>query len=237
MTTSMTVYLAQLDAMLQADDDEFPKLDRERLIETAIERYSHDAPQRITVDVSGDGGKYYAITGLASWLDGFSQIVAIEYPAQAVTADSSPQWLDPEDWDDNYRDGSDVQYIFMPNHAPAATESFRVTYTTTYQKSSDAYSTPTGDFFAICNLAAHFACMAIATKYARSNDSLINADSVDHGGRSERFRSLARVYEKSYLEHMDMVGDNGSKEHSTGAFVDWDTFPAGNRRYLFHGNR
>jgi hypothetical protein len=207
------------------------------MVKMAIERYSHDAPEEITEDESGDGGKYYAITGLSSWQEGFSQVKAIQYPAQAVSADENPTYLEPEDWDDNYRDGS-VRYLFFPNHTPAATETFRVTYTATYQISSEAYSIPPGDFFAVCNLAAHFACLALATKYARTNESLINADSVDHGGRSGRFLQTARQFERAYLEHMDLTGDgDASKEKPAGEFVDWDTMPSPRRRYLFHGNR
>lgn len=238
MATHIAVFVNQMETLLAMDASELVDIvDREEIVKTAVERYSHDAPEKITADISGDGGKYYAISGLTSWIEGFSQVLAIQYPARDVTADEVPQMLKPEDWDDNYRDGDDTQYIFLPNHAPASSEEFRVTYTTTYQLASNAYSTPAGDFFAICNLAAHFACLALAAKYARTNDSLISADSVDHGGRSERFRSLARDFERAYLEHMDMTGDDASKEKPAGEFVDWDTFPAFNRRYLFHGNR
>ena len=237
MTTAVSVFSTQLDAILAADDTEMGLIDRERMIHTAVERYSHDAPEMITEDVTGDGGRYYPVSGLASWVEGFSQIQSIQYPAKAVSADEIPQWLEPEDWDDNYRDASDVQYILLPNHSPAATETFRVTYSTVYERTSDAYSTPTSDFFAICNLAAHFTCMALATKYARTNDSTINADSVDHGGRSGRFRDMARTFEKSYLEHMDMAHGDSSRERPSGEFVDWNTSPPGNRRYLFHGSR
>lgn len=237
MAFVLSTFEVQLNAILASNDDEMAIIDRESMVKTAIERYSHDRPEKITVDVTGDGGKYYPITNLTKWIDGFSQIVAIEYPARAVSVDEPPQLLDSEDWNDNYRDGSDVQYIYLPNHAPASTESFRVQYTTTYQATSNAYDIPPGDFFAVCNLAAHFACLALATKYARTNESLINADSVDHGGRSVRFRDMARDFERAYLEHMDMTGTDGSNEKPAGEFVDWNTMPSQNRRYLFHGNR
>lgn len=237
MATDITVFIAQLNALLSATDSELNAIDRQKMVETAIQRYSHDLPEIITVDVAGDAGRYYPITNLAAWVDGFSQIQSIQYPAEAVSEDEIPQYLEPEDWDDNYRDGSDVHYILLPNHSPAATENFRVAYSTTYQPASGAYNTPVGDFFAICNLAAYFSCLAIAANYGRTNDSLISADSVDHGGRSERFRNLARDFERAYLEHMDMTGDNASRERPTGEFVDWDTMPAPNRRYLFHNNR
>lgn len=237
MAFALTVLTAQLNALLATDSNEMSEIDRERMVKTAVERYSHDAPEKITEDVSGDGGKYYAISGLASWIEGFSQVASIQYPAKAVSADEQPQYLEPEDWDDDYRDGSNVRYLYFPNHAPASGESARVTYTTTYQLSSEAYAIPPGDFFAVCNLAAHFSCMALATKYARTNDTSINADSVDHGGRSGRFLEAARRFERSYLEHMDMTGSDASKERPAGEFVDWDTMPSPNRRYLFRGER
>ena len=44
MAISLTVFRAQVDGLLSADDDELSQLRRERIIKAALERYSHDAP-------------------------------------------------------------------------------------------------------------------------------------------------------------------------------------------------
>lgn len=231
-----TTISAQVTALLQADEDELPIQDRERMIPAALERYSHDKPDEVTTDLSGDGGKYYAITGLTSFDEGFSRVVRIEYPAQAVSADESPQWLEPEDWDDNYWDGA-ARYLYFPNHTPASGETARVTYTAPYELSADAVDLPPQDFQAVCYLVASLCCQAIATRYSRTSDSTITADSVDHSGRAERFRQRAREYMQMYQEQLRLGKFADSADGPAGEFVDWDTRPSwgASAKWLFHG--
>jgi hypothetical protein len=132
MAITLTVFRAQVDGVLSADNDELSQLRRERQIKAALERYSRDAPDELTTDVSGDGGKYYAVaTSLTSWVEGFSRIVAIEYPAPTVASDEAPTYLDPEDWNDDYWDGT-TRYLWLPNHAPAAADAMRIRFTAPY---------------------------------------------------------------------------------------------------------
>lgn len=286
MALSLVVFLAQVDGLLSASNDELSQLRRYRLIKSAVERYSGDAPDTIAEDEVGDGGKYYAISGLASWVEGFSRVAAIEYPAQAVSSDAIPQYLEPEDWRDNYW-ASNVRYLFLPNHSPSATETMRITYTvpyewtassittavaqtahglsvndyayqdTSWQKATDARiathrvtavadadnftaalleaDIPTADFFAVCNLAAGLCCEAISTKFSRTNDATIAADSVHHISRAGEFARRAKEYIAMYDRHMGL----GEKTpvQGTGDFVDWDTSPGWRpgRQFIFHG--
>lgn len=230
----------RMDNIIQADDNEMPEADRIQRLRAAIERYSSDLPDEITADVTGDAGRYYSITtALTSWKEGLSRIVSIEYPAQAISADETPQYLEPDDWDDDYWAGG-VRYLFLPNHAPASTETMRIRYTAPYIESSSAYDIPEADVWAVCNLAAGLCCQAIAVKYSRTSDSTITGDSVDHGGRADRFASRARELIREYERHIGIRrGDSdGATVRAAGEFVDWDTAPGGNRRrWLTHRNR
>lgn len=132
MAFSLTVLLAQVDDILSADNSELPQLARYRHIKSALSQYSEHAPDEITNDLAGDGGKYYAITGLTSFVDNFSRVLRIEYPAYAIANDSQPQALEGDDWVDDYRDGANVRYLYFPNHAPSATETIRVKHTAPY---------------------------------------------------------------------------------------------------------
>lgn len=141
MAISLTVFLAQTDGLLSADNDELSQLRRDRLIKAALERYSHDAPNEVTEDITGDAGKYYGLAAsLTAWVEGFSRVVAIEYPAPTVASDEAPTYLDPEDWNDDYWDGS-TRYLYLPNHAPAATEAMRVRHTAPYDWSASSITT------------------------------------------------------------------------------------------------
>lgn len=240
MTTTFTSFTAQVDYLISADDNELSSAARDEMVKAAIERYSTDRPDDVTADVTGDGGRYYVIpTILTSWSEGFSRIVSIEYPAAVIASDEVPVYLDPEDWDDNYKSGS-TRYLFLPNHSPAATETMRIKYTAPYVLSANAYDTPPGDFFAICNLAAGLACQAIAAKYSRTTDSTISADSVDHLTRAQEFSRRSREFIAMYNEHIGLGGDSdgaGGKVLPAGEFVDWDTAPGRNRQWLTHRNR
>lgn len=136
MAITLTLFRLQADSLLKAYDDELTQLGREWNVKAALERYSHDKPDIAYKDVTGDGGNYYAIAAnLTSWSEGFSQVIKVEYPAATVASDEMPVYLDPEDWDDSYWDSSGVsplRYLYLPNHAPAATEKIRIQYTAPY---------------------------------------------------------------------------------------------------------
>lgn len=232
MATALPTFLTQVDYILSADDNELAYDARTELTEAAIQRYSHDKPDVITVDVSGDGGNYYAISSLTSWSDDFSQILRIEYPAATVASDEAPVYLEPDDYDFDYWDGS-TRYIYLPNHAPAATEAMRIRYTAPYTATNNAYDTPPADFHAICQLAAGLCAQAIANKYSRSNDSTIAADSVNHLERSERWAARARELIKMYEAHVGVDAES-DRERPAGEFVDWDTRPDEVGRWLYH---
>ena len=289
MAFPLTVLLAQVDNILSADNTELEEIARLRQIKAAVEAYSYDRPDRLTADVTGDGGRYYSITSsLSGWTEGLSRIVAIEYPAEAISSDHTPQYLDSESWRDDYYDGT-TRYLFLPLHTPAGTETMRITYLAAYgwtantavttavsqtahgfseddyvykagngrwyeadeqrlathqvaaSPTTDAFTAealeadlPPAEFFAVCHLAAAMCCEAIATKYARTSDATIAADSVDHAGRSERFRQRARDLRQLYQQMAGLQTDSAGPT-AAGAFVDWDTTPGRNfRRYLTH---
>ena len=76
MAISIEVFRAQVDGLLSASDPELSQLRRDRMIKAALERYSHDAPDELTNDITGDAGNYYGVAAsLSSWVEGFSRIV------------------------------------------------------------------------------------------------------------------------------------------------------------------
>ena len=135
MSILISVFLAQVDGLLAGDNDEMPQIERYRQIKAAIERYNSDTQPRAVGDVTGDAGRYYALTGaspvLSGWVDGFSRIEEIEYPAATVASDETPVYLERESWRDDY-EASSVVYLYLPRHAPAATETMRITYVAPY---------------------------------------------------------------------------------------------------------
>lgn len=137
MPISLTVFLAQVDEGIRASVEEISVSGRLEMIKAAVERYSRDKPQERTEDVTGDAGKYYALgTVLDFWSDGFSYIQSIQYPAPVLASEEQPVYLENNEWDQSYwaeLAGVQTQYLYLPNHAPAATETMRITYTLPYQ--------------------------------------------------------------------------------------------------------
>lgn len=135
MSITLSTFLTQLMNMVPQSDTELTAITRNQKIKQAVTDYSRDRPDQITDDVSGDGGKYYLLDGssavVSGWSDTFSQIVAIQYPAPTIASDETPVYLEPDDWDTSYHDASN-RYLWLPNHAPAATETMRITYTAAY---------------------------------------------------------------------------------------------------------
>lgn len=238
MAIKLATFSSTVDGLIVADDDELSIVHRQDMIQAALERYSHDAPDEVTTDVTGDGGKYYTIsTSLTSFVEGFSRIIAIEYPAPTVDSDEAPTYLDPEDWDDDYW-ADNTRYLWLPHHAPAATEKMRIRFTAPYIFTSGEVDVPTAHFYTVCVLAAGLCAQAMADKYSRTSDSTISADSVDHLSRAQQWSRRARELIDMYKELMGLDADDGATVHGTGDFVDWDTAPSWprGRRYLFHGS-
>ena len=144
MSITLSTFLTNLMNMVPQADTELAAITRNQIIKQAVMDYSRDRPDQITDDVTGDGGKYYLLDGASAvtsaWSDTFSQVVTIQYPAPTIASDETPVHLEPDDWDTNYYDASN-RYLWLPNHAPAATETIRITYTAAYVWSAGSITT------------------------------------------------------------------------------------------------
>lgn len=113
-----------------------------------------------------------------------------------------------------------------------------VTDTDNFTATALAISIPEVDFFAICNKAACLICRSIAERYARTSDSTISADSVNHTTRSQLFSDRADEFCKLYNDHMginmDAQGNKIEDGHAEFITLDSPVFWPGSRRLLFH---
>lgn len=181
----------------------------EEAITAAVSHYADDRPRDDVVeDVAGNGTGYYALTGaspvLASWTDGFSRVTGIDFPAGAVASGYTPTWLDPDlDWR-TYRDETAL-YLYLPNHAPALTETLRITYTARHTHTAATDTVPAGDYDAVCDLAAHYACLMLATKAAGNQDSVIAADATNYRDAQLRYKQQAEAWLKSYERRLGIT--------------------------------
>lgn len=206
-------------------------------ISMATTKYSQDRPLAVVEDELGNGTPFLVLVGagavLASWSDGFSDILSIDYPAGAISATYEPTWLEPgEDWT-AYRDASKT-YLWLRSAAPTTSETVRITYSARHTHTSVLDTVPPADFDALCDLSAHVACVMLATKMAASSDSTMGADSTNYRDGQLRFKQQAEAWLATYSDRMGLAVDGTPAGAS--AVVDWDSKNiAVNRRWLTHG--
>lgn len=101
---------------------------------------------------------------------------------------------------------------------------------------------PTQHFFPFCNLVACVCCKAIASKYSRTNETTIIADSVNHTTRATEFRTQADKFCAMYrsgvgLPPVDSV-TGASTTIPASSYADIDATPAWKRgrRFVFHNH-
>lgn len=209
----------------------------EEAIIAALTRFSQDRPRDdVVADVTGNGTGYYALTGggavLASWADGFSRVVSVEYPAAAVASGYTPTYLDNDlDW--TYYASATVKYLRLRYAEPTASETLRVTYTAPHTHSTSTDTVPSSDLDALCDLSAHFACLALATKAAASQDSVIAADSTNYRDGQLRFKQQAEEWMKSYERRLNLKDGTAG----AGATADWNRKSSSGWPFLTHSRR
>ncbi|MCK5120182.1 MAG: hypothetical protein KAQ78_11380, partial [Candidatus Latescibacteria bacterium] len=153
------------------------------------------------------GGFDYAISGFASWSDGFSTIKQVEYPVD--DDDEAPDILQDDEWM-IYEKPAGKVLRFLEN-VPTSDEDLRVTYTALHTCTDSACTVEGFDEEAVQVLSAAYFCDMAATFYAQTGDSTITADSVNHTSKSRDYAARAKTYRKLYFDHL------GIKEGQTQA--------------------
>lgn len=219
----------------------------EEAIVNAVTKYAQDRPLIVTEDETGLTSGFIPVVGsgavLASWLDRFSRVIRIEYPAEAVSSTYTPTYLLPEDWEEGYKDSSKT-YIRLKGITPSSSEIVRITYTAKPVHTSLSDTVPAIDLDALCDLAAHYGCLALATKYSAGSDSVIAADGTNYRDNQLRFRQCAEDWLKSYNDKMGISnaegGQQGGADSISGQSVraDWDqSFQFNRIPFLTHSPR
>jgi len=170
-------------------------------INIAVYEHSKHRPRIVIEDESGAAAFDYAVTALAAWVDGFSVIKSIEYPVDDT--DEEADVLQDDQWTLYKKPAGD--FIRFLEDKPAATESFRVTYTAPHSCTDSACTVKAADEFAVQMLAAAHFCDMLATFYAQTQDSNIQADSVDHKSKGSEYASRAKTWRKKYFDHLGIA--------------------------------
>jgi len=143
-------------------------------------------------------GVIEVIVSLPDWSYRDSNIKAADIPAPTISANEVPQLLEDEDFEIILVD--DTEYLYLPNHRPASTDTIRLYYPGRYvfDGSPAAVDVPLGHFEAVCALGAHYVCVWLAAKYAQNIDSGLSADIADRRNQSDVYASRATNFLREY---------------------------------------
>jgi len=164
----------------------------------AVKEHSKHRPLIIVEDEAGAAAFDYALTLLASWAEGFSSIKTVEYPVDDTDADAAI--LQDDAWTIYQKPAG--KYLRFLEDKPAASESFRVTYTALHTCTDAACTVETAQEEAVQILSAAHFCNMLAAYYAQTQDSTIMADSVDHKSKAAEYAARSRAYRKLYFDYM-----------------------------------
>lgn len=189
--------------------------DLDSVIRESLETLSHDLPREIVADIAGDGTTY-DLTLPATYVDGFSRIVSVEYPAGERPA----VYLDPNEYR-IYRTASSTK-LRLDETTPASGESARVTLTGLHTlddlDSATATTVPTYHTQAFVTLCAATALYRLAAKFLHEQESSFNADAVDRRSKADEARRLG---DKLLARYRDQIG--AARGEAPALLVrDWD---------------
>lgn len=207
-------------------------------IQNAVREYSGDRPDTVVQDIAGNGTPFYALTLLTSWVNDWSRVERVEYPAAAVSATHRPIFLDPtSDWDTTYRTAA-ARYLRFTSHNPAASETIRVYYTTLRVLTTSADTIVAAEKNAVLDLAASYACRMLATEAGQSVDGDIRSDSTNYRDMQLRLKQQEEAWRAGY-ERVIGKGAAAQTVAAAATLWDYDPVPKGQprRRWLTHGYR
>lgn len=226
-----TTLSARALALTTDPSQEFTAFQIEDAFRESLTRYESDVPRLIIEDLAGTGSAYdFALTG---WVDRFSAIERVEYPAGRRPA----LYLEATDWD-IYRT-VDTTKLRLQLITPGSTETVRVTYTARHTIDGLDGATATTVYAwhedAVVNLAAANLMQRAADRYLHEQGgSMLDADVVDRQAKADVARRLASALEARYNKFLNIE----SGVRPAGGVIDWDlTFAGSGLDKLTHPRR
>lgn len=207
--------------------DELTTLQRTANVNQAVREYSRHAPRSLVKDIAGDGSYEYTLP--TEWIEEFSSIQKIEYPA-GVSQNPEDATLAPETYG-VYKNATASKLRFY-SITPAAGKTIRATISVPHSVAAAASTVFVNDFDSVCALASAFCCFDLARKYAQDNDSFISADSVDRKSKSEKYLSLGKSLVSEFAVHFGLDKDAETMAGST--YKNFDMFYPGGVDQITH---
>lgn len=214
----------EIMADLTQDLDEVLTSDAcERALDMAVARYSEDKPLRIIEDftASVSGARIDPPSG---FVPGVSEIVQVEYPID----EQPPSMISACEYKSPLASFLDIGV------AVTLGETLRATYFGLHSLTATVDTIPGEHRQAVASYAAALSCMQLSALYSHDGSATIDADSVDHRTKADRFKSLAKALE---MEYFQSLGISKVRLKPASAVADLDLSLTGGGDRIFHKSR
>jgi hypothetical protein len=207
--------------------------DVENAVKAAVRRFSEDRPRVVTADFVGNGSSF-DFNKPSSWVDGFSEPIAVEYP----TGKRPAEFLDQAEVG-LYPDISSPTSIRLNETTPANGLTARLYYSVPWPipDTTTGDQVPDGSFEPVCHLAASVVAEQMAARAAgHKRPNIPSADIAGVELEEDRWLKLAATARAYYEKHVGGTGGPAPASLTT----DWDIRASWiwtGRTFIFRGRR
>lgn len=179
-----------VDDLVRDRDQVIASSERATAITSALSRYSADSPRLCVEDVTSvAGGQRLPVP--VGWLEGVSELRALEYPIGQVP----PSYIGLDSVS-LYQSPTGIEIVMLLSLF--AGDVVRVSYIGGHVLDATQSSIPARHVHAVAAFAASILCGQLSAYYATESAPTLQADTVDHQGKTERYRSRARDLAAEY---------------------------------------
>ena len=212
-------------------ENEFTEAEVGKAVDQAVEMYEKSFPQIVVEDETGDDGRFYALTDLASWEDGFSDIEAIDYNAATrVSSDESPNFLSKDNGDWGFYQDASVKYLDLKTRKPSSGTTFRVYYTARHTLTEATSTIDRIHELAITYLSVAKSAAMMMIRIEKGIDPPAGQMFVTMRNKSSGFKGIVDQYMGFYYE--ETGGKDG--DQTSQVFREFDLKPVIGGQYIFH---
>ena len=197
---TLSGFIDLVAAFVRDDSAVLNPLDLDSAAQSALQRYSQDAPYLVSEAVSCDGTT--APLPL-SWKTGFSQVKS----AVALTGGSTPDVIQQK--------GIDGDMLLLGRYF---TGQLQLEFSLPHQLEQQKDTVYFGDMEALACYAAAVCCDQLAAYYINEANSTLNVDTTAHQSKSAEYRKQANAYRARYQAH---VGQKIPGSTAAGVFVSF----------------
>lgn len=230
MVRDLETVKKSIDAIVKQEGADFVTPDEITLhIDNALIQVNQDRPFINVFDITGDGTADYGLP--ADFEKGFSNILQVEYPAgeqRPIVRREGDDYLEYED-----PTLSPALRLRFPTLVPAATQTIRLTYSTSYILSTTVTNLDQIGYLSVMYKTLNFIFSAFGSRFTQSNDPTIQADAVNYGAMGQNFIFLATEYEKKYRQTIGLSKD----VVAAGSFGEVDIVFSHGEDFLMHPKR